>query len=86
MDNISATDLRGLERDDIPNILEPVGQFFLSHGIKRKPTISTTLDITFSEAMTLLVKNSIHRVWIVDGDKPTGVVSLTDICGVLASH
>eukprot|EP00037_Helgoeca_nana_P016510 m.155314 g.155314 ORF g.155314 m.155314 type:complete len:305 (+) comp23561_c0_seq1:72-986(+) len=88
VDNISATDLRGLERDDIPNILEPVGHFFLSHGIQRKPTITTPLwDTTLEECLTLLVKNNVHRVWIVGHAKnPVGVVSLTDICGVFNSH
>jgi 5'-AMP-activated protein kinase regulatory gamma subunit len=83
VDNLSATDLRGLGRDDIPNILEPIGKFFLTHGIMRKKTISTTLpNATLGKVLTLLVKNNVHRVWIVDDDKhPIGVVSRTDICG-----
>jgi CBS domain-containing protein len=81
VDNLSATDLRGLGRDDIPNILEPIGKFFLTHGIMRKKTISTTLPTTLGKVLTLLVKNNVHRVWIVDADQhPIGVVSRTDIC------
>jgi CBS domain-containing protein len=44
-------------------------------------TVSARLDETLADVINCLLENRVHRLWIVDGNcKPTGVVSMTDIC------
>lgn len=85
VDSISSPDLRGLGRAEIPNLLDPLWKYFL-HAVGRKTTIATSLDTPLGDALTLFVTHNVHRLWIVDGGVPVGIVSLTDICKVFGSH
>jgi CBS domain-containing protein len=78
--NLSASDLRGLTPNNLQKIARPVMEFLATqHGTVTKPVTSSP-DSTLGHIVELLVKNKIHRVWIVDPEnKPTGVVTLTDV-------
>jgi len=76
--NISDADLRGFTHDKLPNLFLPVLEFLKSQGTQRVPV--TALENTVKEVVEMLVREKVHRIWIVDGhQKPTGVVSMTDV-------
>jgi len=77
---LSASDLRGLTRRRLQKVVAPVKQFLESmHGSIRDP-LTTTLDSTLDQALSLIVTEGVHRLWIVDAQKEViGILSLTDI-------
>jgi len=77
---LSASDLRGLTRRRLQKVVAPVKQFLeFMHGSIRDP-LTTTLDSTLNEALSLIVTEGVHRLWIVNAQKePIGSLSLTDI-------
>lgn len=40
-------------------------------------------DTPIAEVSALLIRNHIHRVFVVDGDKPLGVINSLDLVGLL---
>mmetsp|Transcript_20568 Transcript_20568/g.48999 ORF Transcript_20568/g.48999 Transcript_20568/m.48999 type:complete len:113 (+) Transcript_20568:188-526(+) len=79
--NLSAADLRGVNVAHIEQIDKPILEFLTAVNEGKRPeVVKVTETATLLETMQLLITNSIHRVWIVDGaDKPVGVVTLSDI-------
>ena len=82
--NLSAADMRGLTLENCKTITKPVYEFL--EGIPRKEqelkadqlcTIDLESNLEF--ALDRILKNRIHRLWIVDDEVLKGVVSLTDI-------
>ena len=45
--------------------------------------IVVTPQSTFAETVSIMVSKKIHRVYVVDGDKPIGVISLLEILKVV---
>lgn len=85
--NFSASDLVGLYRESYPDFLLSVHDYLQKYShrslVPFKAHGSDTLLATCKE----LVATHVHRVWIVDGsDKPTGVVSLTDIMKIVREY
>eukprot|EP00298_Acanthocystis_sp_HF-20_P010615 c18948_g1_i1.p1 GENE.c18948_g1_i1~~c18948_g1_i1.p1 ORF type:complete len:327 (-),score=125.94 c18948_g1_i1:64-1044(-) len=81
VDNLSATDLRGIPEESILSLLTLPVLTFLEHVRKvvRQP-ITCTKRSTLKEVIDILVERRIHRVWIVDDlFHVEGVVSLTDV-------
>jgi len=78
--NLSASDLRGLTRRRLHKVVTPVKHFLETmHGNVRDP-LTTTLDSTLDQALSLIVTEGVHRLWIVDAQKEViGILSLTDI-------
>jgi CBS domain containing-hemolysin-like protein len=79
---LSDSDLRTFTQNQFENLFLPTTEFLLrAHtGEMRKPVVCSDRD-NLKRVVDLMVREKIHRVWIVDGEmKPIGVVSMTDVC------
>jgi len=83
--NLSVSDLRGVDGESIVDVLLPVEDFLKKRqGGKLRLPVVIAADEILSNIISLVVKDHVHRVWIVAGDmKPLGVISLTDILSVV---
>lgn len=95
---LSVADLKAVARDPtttgVHTTLSDVGlptlAFAESHSYRHNPAsapkaIVVSLESTFGDVITLAAQTRVHRVWVVDGNrKPIGVISLTDICRIIA--
>lgn len=84
---ISFSDLKGLHRNTIPDLLLPASEYLADRklkALKEKSGVSCLLTDSLESVMEKVVTYGIHRVFIVDADnKPIGVVSLSDIIRIL---
>lgn len=73
---LSASDIRNVSPDNIHQVKLPVKEFLTKF---REPVVAkkgTTMETIVRNILT----SGVHRVWLVDdGNKPIGVVSLSDI-------
>jgi len=79
---LSDSDLRAFTQDQFEYLFVSTTEFLSrAHGGEiRKPVVCSDTD-NLKRVVDLIVREKIHRVWIVDGEmKPIGVVSMTDIC------
>jgi CBS domain-containing protein len=88
--NLSAADMRGLTLENSKTITKPVYEFL--EGIPRKHQVlkadqlcTVDQESTLGFALERILKNRIHRLWIVQDEVLKGVVSLTDILGLFVS-
>lgn len=84
--NLSASDIRGIGglSRRFSALLLPLGEFTQIEGPEfSKSAIKCGATSTFDEVITLLAENKIHRVWVVENEKPVGLVSTTDIMKVI---
>jgi CBS domain-containing protein len=78
---LSASDLRGLEAVTLTDLNLQVVTFLEKHAPASMRPVSAGPETTLREAIQLLLRNGMHRLWIVDAQsRPIGVVSMTDIC------
>ncbi|KAF2074460.1 hypothetical protein CYY_004242 [Polysphondylium violaceum] len=89
---LSINDLYGLkERKVNQALLKPTLEFIQNKDTdpnKNKPLnpVVLKLDDTFKDAIELLSKYKVHRVWVVDEhNTPLSVISLTDICNIIVN-
>lgn len=82
--NFSATDLRGLYQHHYPHFLMSVQSFLQKHSPNSLALQTVTLDETLLSALNKIVNNRIHRLWIVEHDKPVSVLTLTDVMKIMA--
>eukprot|EP01121_Diplochlamys_sp_Union-15-3_P006622 TRINITY_DN1711_c0_g1_i1.p1 TRINITY_DN1711_c0_g1~~TRINITY_DN1711_c0_g1_i1.p1 ORF type:complete len:335 (-),score=56.20 TRINITY_DN1711_c0_g1_i1:11-988(-) len=84
--NLSASDIEGVGSNNkkFSTLLLPLQEFFSTHKIGTPP-ITCTLNSTLKSVLVSVLKASVHRVWIVDNDKPIGLISLTDLMKLFAS-
>ncbi|CAH1761579.1 8234_t:CDS:2 [Entrophospora sp. SA101] len=77
---VSAADLRGLNRDRLNDLKKPVIMFLKSSkGALIKP-LTCHRKFTLSQVMAGITLNKTHRAWFVDEDDiPIGVITLSDI-------
>lgn len=47
--------------------------------LMKSPALTVTPDARLSEAAKLMLKNHVHRVFVVEGEEPIGVVSTRDL-------
>lgn len=77
--NISCSDLRGIHQDTVKFVIKPVMEYlnFIHEGKVPAP-VTCTPSTPLLDVIELLLKNKIHRVWVVH---PTyvGVISITDV-------
>lgn len=78
---VSASDLRGIHQDSFKTTLLPVMEFLqLQHGGQVRAMVTCTANDVLADVMEKVLKNKVHRVWVVDDQqKPVGVVTLSDI-------
>eukprot|EP00472_Partenskyella_glossopodia_P011352 CAMPEP_0197522688 /NCGR_PEP_ID=MMETSP1318-20131121/7786_1 /TAXON_ID=552666 /ORGANISM="Partenskyella glossopodia, Strain RCC365" /LENGTH=248 /DNA_ID=CAMNT_0043075139 /DNA_START=256 /DNA_END=1002 /DNA_ORIENTATION=- len=79
--NLSESDLRGMTKDLLGTLTLPVGEYLEKlHGKKMRQAVTVTADTTFSAALDKVVKEKVHRAWIVDAKgNPIGTFSLSDV-------
>mmetsp|Transcript_30531 Transcript_30531/g.76617 ORF Transcript_30531/g.76617 Transcript_30531/m.76617 type:complete len:312 (+) Transcript_30531:102-1037(+) len=79
--NVSASDVRGLKLSNLESVNKPVLDYLKTHagGHLVQPVTADPIRSTVGSVMAQLVAGRVHRVWVVDGSKPIGVVSMTDI-------
>lgn len=85
---ISAQDLRGLNRNRWDSLLKPVVMFIkASHGDLYRP-VTCHDRFTLSQIMSAFVLRQAHRLWWMDNEtgELKGVITLTDILSTFASH
>ncbi|GBC02461.1 hypothetical protein RclHR1_04640004 [Rhizophagus clarus] len=77
---VSAADLRGLNRERLSDLTKPVIMFLKSSkGDLTKP-LTCHGKFTLSQVMAGIIRSKAHRVWVVDEDDvPIGVITLSDI-------
>ncbi len=82
VDNLSASDLRGLvfESNLLP-LVKPLHEFFeevrLIH-LKKPALLTCTEDMTLRDVVELICKEAVHRVYVTDfNGQVVGIVSLT---------
>jgi CBS domain-containing protein len=76
---LSTSDMRGLTPATFPLLLAPVLDFLGEVAGGARPSITARPTSTLEEVIRKVVFARVHRVWIIDNNKITGVVSLTDI-------
>jgi len=81
---LSASDLRGLNKDSFKNLLLPVLDYLRLVNGGLRPCISTQPHAEIGEVIRKLVYARVHRIWVVKNHKITGVVTLSDICAKLS--
>jgi len=84
LDCLSASDLRGMTRETVTDILLPV-QDFLRQQKSRQNCMLATLgnNDSIQEALMKFVVTRCHRLWRVDDSlKLKGIISLSDIIGL----
>jgi CBS domain-containing protein len=83
--NLSAHDLKILSEENLGVLLEPIMQYLARFGGARKP-VSCGKHSLFGTVLRTMTMNHVHRIWVVDEEeRVTGVVSLSDVCALLAS-
>eukprot|EP01134_Creolimax_fragrantissima_P005386 CFRG5386T1 len=96
--NLSAADLRGLQREDFKLLVEPIDKFVRTlyerlrtahpdYKLPRRPYVVTAKDTdTLASVLDKVIYENVHRIYVVDEkDKPNGVVTLTDILNALTA-
>jgi CBS domain-containing protein len=76
--NISASDLKKVDQDNIVQTMQlPIQQFLSLYPWSK--AITVTLEDTLESVLETLVRNKIHRVYVEHNEKALGVISLCDI-------
>lgn len=78
---VSASDMRNTNKDNITDMLMPVGAFLnLRTGDKPAKPVTVNHFDSLEDTLTKLVGARIHRVWVVNSEENVaGVVTLSDI-------
>ncbi|TPX55873.1 hypothetical protein PhCBS80983_g04939 [Powellomyces hirtus] len=91
--NLSASDLRGLSSSNLACLFDNVYTFLEIDTHRRADQVKADQlkfvepDAPMHKAAAMMRDSRIHRVWIADdGDKPVGVVTLSDFLSVFAPH
>lgn len=85
---LSARDLRGLNRNRWDSLSKPVVMFLKSSHGDLYPPLTCHDKFTLSQVMTSFVLRKTHRLWWMDyqSGELKGVITLTDILTTFASH
>ncbi len=85
--NFSANDLKAMCQENWPSFFVPVYEYLLQHS----PTslMANGLSIEYSTLRTALKyfgSYPQHRIWVVDSNKPVGVITHTDVLNFVRSY
>jgi len=83
--NLSVSDLRGLDLDNLADLMLPIPEFLMkTRKQSLLPPIICRPHTTFETAVLKLASTRVHRLWNIDeAGRPIGVVSLTDVIRLL---
>ncbi|CAH1756760.1 408_t:CDS:2 [Entrophospora sp. SA101] len=81
VDNLSSSDIRYLNVDNIAECLLPITAFLGKIRTHPKNIIFCHEDTNLQEIMRVSIDNGVHHVWVVEKEskKPIGVVSMSDM-------
>ncbi|KAJ1544062.1 Ubiquitin-conjugating enzyme E2 G2 [Nowakowskiella sp. JEL0078] len=83
--NLSASDLRGMTKTTLESLTSNVFEYLELYSKRNPDQIKPDQlrvvgpDDKLFDALNMIENSNIHRVWILVNDKPTGVITLTDI-------
>ena len=77
--NFSATDLKVLCQENWPSFFVPVLDYLKEHSPNSVSTLGLPQNLTLRDALGYLNDHNYHRVWVLNGKAPVGVVSHTDL-------
>lgn len=77
--NLSASDCKGLYKEQFPSFLLPVGDYLEKHSPGSLNPICATENTTLIEVINEMVDNHIHHLYVIEDFKPVGIISATDI-------
>jgi len=86
MANLSASDLRGITSEKLSIVQLPVLEFLkiMQKADKLFRPVTANASSKLSELILSMTCSLIHRVWAIDsGEKPIGVITMTDIMRTL---
>jgi len=87
--NFSASDLRSVGAEDLASDIRStmtIEGYLRKHSPDSLVCRTVKLSDTFASVVAYVVKNHLHKVWVVDSDyKPTHVISLTDLIKAVSS-
>jgi len=83
--NLSASDLKGTNQDNIGNVVLPISTFIkVTHGEKPAVPIIGKLNDHLEEILPKMTIAKVHRVWVTDSaEHPVGIVTQTDVINCL---
>jgi hypothetical protein len=86
VDNLSASDIRHFTEDTVSDVFLPVSDYLNKVRKSERKLVVCYEDTPLREVMELAVKNSVHRVWVIEqeGEKPVGEISMTDMLAMYA--
>lgn len=77
---LSISDLRGMDFAKWKALELPVMEFLKVSNLLQYPQVVANSHTKFGDLLLKIQARDVHRVWLISGDnKPTGVVSLTDL-------
>ncbi|EGC40047.1 hypothetical protein DICPUDRAFT_147104 [Dictyostelium purpureum] len=78
--DLSITDLRGIDPDSFKLLLEPAKDFYKITSARRKKDSVVPLNTKFKDALQILYKNRLHRLWLTCDKKSCfGMLSISNI-------
>ena len=77
--NLSASDCKGLYKEQFPSFLLPVGDYLEKHSPGSLNPICATENTTLIEVINEMIDNHIHHLYVIEDFKPIGIISATDI-------
>jgi CBS domain-containing protein len=89
--NFSATDLKAICQENLPSFFVSVSDYLAKHSPTSLTSsgLSAGLDTnhaTLSSVLNYFGQYSHHRVWLVEDDKPVGLVTHTDLMTFAKSY
>jgi CBS-domain-containing membrane protein len=81
--NFSASNLRGLYRQTLPEFVSTVNAFLTKHSPDSLDPVCRKPSDSLIEITNCLVEKGYHHLWVSTDSKPVGIISLTDIMNII---
>ena len=83
---ISKTDILGFEEDaQMPQAREALYEGKFARDLMTSPALTVSPEATIREAAQQMLSTGVHRLFVMDGERPVGVISITDILEAVAA-
>jgi 5'-AMP-activated protein kinase regulatory gamma subunit len=77
--NLSASDFKGLYREQFPSFLLNIGDYLEKHSPNSLNPICCTANTTLTQVINEMTENHIHHLYVIDDFKPASIISATDV-------
>ncbi|EFA79272.1 hypothetical protein PPL_07690 [Heterostelium album PN500] len=78
--NISIVDIKEAN-DNLDKLILPLKIYF-----KERPIYSISENSTFKELLQIFDSKQIHRIYLMEENKPIGIITITDVLSMLYQH